>query len=106
VNTVGNAAETRRWAKSRGFKSLIVVTSNYHMPRSMAELSRQLPDIALIPFPVISDKLRDESWWTSPPAARLLLTEYVKYMVAQVRMRVEPPPPPTDVARRRDGVRS
>src|SRR6202021_118466 len=32
VNTRSNAAETRRWAHERGFKSLIVVTSNYHMP--------------------------------------------------------------------------
>src|SRR5436190_15758306 len=34
VNTRSNAAETRRWARERGFKSLIVVTSNYHMPRA------------------------------------------------------------------------
>ncbi len=70
VNTVGNAAETRRWAQGPRFRSLIVVTSNYHMPRTMAELGRQLPDVALIPFPVVSDKLRAEPWWTScrPPS--------------------------------------
>src|SRR5262249_17023077 len=39
VNTRSNAAETRRWANERGFKSLIVVTSNYHMPRAIVELS-------------------------------------------------------------------
>src|SRR3954471_8720007 len=38
VNTRSNAAETRRWARERGFKSLIVVTSNYHMPRAIVEL--------------------------------------------------------------------
>ena len=50
VDTRGNAAETRRWAKERGFKSLIVVTSNYHMPRAIVELSHAMPDITLIPF--------------------------------------------------------
>ena len=35
LNTLGNAVETRRWAESRGFHSLIVVTSNYHMPRAL-----------------------------------------------------------------------
>src|SRR5205823_11753161 len=30
LNTLGNAVETKRWAESRGFRSLIVVTSNYH----------------------------------------------------------------------------
>lgn len=86
VNTLTNATETRRWAKERGFKSLIVVTSNYHMPRAMAELSHQLPDISLIAFPVVSDRLK--AGWTSAPVLRLLFTEYVKYMVAVARMRV------------------
>jgi uncharacterized SAM-binding protein YcdF (DUF218 family) len=86
VNTLTNATETRRWAKEQGFQSLIVVTSNYHMPRAMAELSHQLPDIALIAFPVVSDRLK--AGWTNGPVLRLLFTEYVKYMVAVARMRV------------------
>src|SRR5213595_1138412 len=45
VNTRSNAAETRRWARERGFKSLIVVTSNYHMPRAIVELSHAMPDV-------------------------------------------------------------
>ena len=61
LNTIGNATETRRWAHERGFRSIIVVTSSYHMPRAMAELERQLPDIQLIPFPVVTDQLR-ASW--------------------------------------------
>jgi uncharacterized SAM-binding protein YcdF (DUF218 family) len=86
TNTIGNAVETRRWAKARGFKSLIVVTSNFHMPRAMAELGHQLPDVALVPFPVVSDRVRVESWWTSPSTARLLFWEYVKYIAARARM--------------------
>ena len=64
VNTRSNAAETRRWAHERGFRSLIVVTSNYHMPRAIVEMSHAMPDIELIPFSVIGDKWRDEPWWT------------------------------------------
>ena len=90
VNTVGNAIETRRWATTRGFRSLIVVTSNYHMPRTIAELERQLPDLTLIPFPVVADKQRAERWWTSPVTTRLLVSEYLKYIFAQVRMRLDP----------------
>ena len=86
INSRSNAAETGRWARERGFKSLIVVTSNYHMPRAMAELSHQLPGIALIAFPVVSDRLKGD--WTNGPVLRLLFTEYVKYMVAVARMRV------------------
>jgi len=88
VNTRSNAAETRRWAHERGFKSLIVVTSNYHMPRAIVELSHAMPEIALIPYAVVGDKWRDEPWWTSGATVRLLLSEYVKYVAAEVRVRL------------------
>jgi uncharacterized SAM-binding protein YcdF (DUF218 family) len=88
VNTRSNAAETQRWAHERGFKSLIVVTSNYHMPRAIVELSHAMPDIKLVPFAVVGDKWRDEPWWTSGPTLRLLLSEYVKYVAAELRVRL------------------
>ena len=86
VNTRSNAAETRRWARERGFKSLIVVTSNYHMPRAIVEMSHAMPDVSLIAYPVVGDKWREEPWWTSGAAARLLLSEYVKYVAAELRV--------------------
>jgi uncharacterized SAM-binding protein YcdF (DUF218 family) len=88
VNTRSNAAETRRWAHDRGFKSLIVVTSNYHMPRAIVELSHAMPDIALIPYAVVGDKWRDEPWWVSGTTLRLVLSEYVKYVAAALRVRL------------------
>ncbi|WGR95143.1 YdcF family protein [Bradyrhizobium sp. ISRA443] len=88
VNTRSNAAETRRWVRERGFKSLIVVTSNYHMPRAIVELSHAMPDVTLIPFAVVGDKWRDEPWWTSGATFRLLLSEYAKYVAAELRVRL------------------
>jgi uncharacterized SAM-binding protein YcdF (DUF218 family) len=86
TNTIGNAIETRRWVKARGFHSLIVVTANFHIPRAMAELEHELPDVALVPYPVVSDKVRVEAWWENPETARLLFLEYLKYIVAKVRI--------------------
>jgi uncharacterized SAM-binding protein YcdF (DUF218 family) len=88
INTRSNAAEARRWARERGFKSLIVVTSNYHMPRAIVELSHAMPDVTLVPFAVVGDKWRDEPWWTSGATLRLLLSEYAKYVAAEVRVRL------------------
>jgi uncharacterized SAM-binding protein YcdF (DUF218 family) len=88
VNTRSNAVETRRWARERGFKSLIVVTSNYHMPRAIVELSHEMPEIELIPFAVIGDRWRDEPWWASGATLRLLLSEYTKYLAAEIRVRL------------------
>ena len=44
-----------------------------------------------MPFPVVTDKLRNEPWWASAPTARLIFSEYAKFVVAQLRMRVGPP---------------
>ena len=93
LNTFGNALEAKRWARDHNFNSLIVVTSNWHMPRAMAELEHQLPDVTLIAYPVISPKLKDEPWWSNLDSARLLFSEYLKYLFAQIRMRIDPDNP-------------
>ena len=89
LNTLGNALETARWVRDKQFKSIIVVTSNYHMPRSLLELRRVLPDTTLIAYPVISQNLRLDSWWSDPASIRLLLSEYVKYAGATFQLRME-----------------
>jgi uncharacterized SAM-binding protein YcdF (DUF218 family) len=106
VNTTGNAIETRRWVKDRNFSSLIVVTSAYHMPRTMAELAKQMPDVALVPFPVVTEKLRNQPWWASGPTAKLIFSEYAKFVVAQLRMRMEPAPALSDSSGGRNGAKS
>ena len=90
LNTLGNAIETRRWAREKNFRSLIVVTSNWHMPRAMAEIAHQLPDATLIAFPVIAEKLRTQSWWTEGGMVRLYMAEYLKYLLAVARMSLDP----------------
>ena len=92
VNTVGNAVGARQWAVKNGFHSLIVVTSAYHMQRALAELAHQLPDVALIPYPVVSDRLRIEPWWSNGTTTKVVLSEYFKYLAAKLRMQFEPAP--------------
>jgi uncharacterized SAM-binding protein YcdF (DUF218 family) len=90
LNTLGNAIETKRWAERRGFRSLIVVTSNYHMPRALAEIAHQLPDVALVPFPVVTERQRADPWWARATTARLMVSEYLKYVFAKLRMGLNP----------------
>jgi uncharacterized SAM-binding protein YcdF (DUF218 family) len=92
INTLGNAVGTRQWTLKNGFHSLIVVTSAYHMPRALAELSHQLPGVALIPYPVVSDRLRVEPWWSNGATTKVVLSEYVKYLAAKLRMQFESAP--------------
>ena len=88
INTIGNAIETRDWARQHDLTSVIVATSDFHMPRAMAEIAHELPGVTLVPFPVVSERMRTESWWTNPTAARLLFYEYLKYIVVLARLRL------------------
>ncbi len=106
INTIGNAVETRRWARERGFRSLMIVTSSYHMPRAIAEISHQLPDATLLPFPVTTERQRAEPWWSNAGSARMLVSEYLKYLVAIVRMRFDALDRSTELASSRPGADS
>jgi uncharacterized SAM-binding protein YcdF (DUF218 family) len=90
TNTIGNAVEAGRWARERKFRSLIVVTSGWHMPRALIEIENELPEVRLIRYPVVSERMREDPWWTDGPTVRLLLIEYVKYVASFVRVRLDP----------------
>ena len=78
--TIGNAEEAAVWAYERNYTQLIIVTSDYHMPRSLILLQRAMPDIELQPYPVRtvvdpSAILRDSK------SFRGVLTEWAKWRV-------------------------
>lgn len=86
LNTIDNATETAQWAVLHRYGSIIVVTSNYHMPRALAELARAIPGVTLVPYPVVDNNVHLERWWTYPGTTRLLLSEYLKYLPALGRL--------------------
>jgi uncharacterized SAM-binding protein YcdF (DUF218 family) len=86
--TSGNAQETKAWARDRRFTRLIIVTSSYHMPRSLIELGRVMPEVAFVPYPVVSRNFRTERWWMHGATARLLFSEYVKFLPSAARFGV------------------
>lgn len=85
TNTAGNAAEAAEWAARHDYRSLTVVTAGYHMPRSLAEFRRRLPETRLVPFPVFPDGIKMADWWRWPGTSRILLVEYHKYLASRLR---------------------
>ena len=85
-NTIDNAAETSEWAALHHYGSIIVVTSNYHMPRARAELARAMPGVTIIPSSVVDNNVHLDRWWTYPGTTKLLLSEYLKYLPALGRL--------------------
>jgi uncharacterized SAM-binding protein YcdF (DUF218 family) len=91
-NTIGNAIETRRWTESHRFRSIIVVTSTYHMPRTLVELDHAMPGVRIVPYAVVTETADPDEWWHNPATARILLSEYLKLLLVWTRTRFEGDP--------------
>lgn len=87
LNTRGNALEAAEWTRSQRYRSIVVVTSAWHMPRALVELGRALPEVDLVAYPVVTDRMLAERWWTDPATIKLLVKEYVKYVMARAKIR-------------------
>jgi uncharacterized SAM-binding protein YcdF (DUF218 family) len=96
LNTAGNAIEAGEWVRARGFHRVIVVTSAWHMPRTLVELGRELPGVELVPYPVVTARAAQGAWWRDDDTWRLLATEYVKYLAALVDLRLAPQVAPAE----------
>lgn len=89
LNTRGNAIETAKWVRLHAFRSLLVVTSGYHMPRTMLELQQLMPEVRLVAFPVQTGVLHPDGWWKDAASVKILGFEYAKYLMAAVGLRLD-----------------
>ena len=85
-NTAGNARETAAWMDKEGFRSLRLVTASYHMPRSLVEFHRAMPEIEIIVHPVFPEGFKRDEWWLWPGSTTLIASEFGKYLMALVRI--------------------
>jgi uncharacterized SAM-binding protein YcdF (DUF218 family) len=81
-DTRGNADEAAEWSREHHFRSLIVVTARYHMPRALQEFADAMPGVRLIPYPVETGSVDVDSWWRHKGTAMLLQREYIKYLAS------------------------
>ena len=79
-DTSGNAQEIAAWARAKDYDSLIVVTSDYHMPRALLEIRGMAPEVELTPYAVSTPSLDNSRWWRAAAAARRMTLEYMKYL--------------------------
>ena len=84
-NTQGNAREIASWTSYHHYKTLIVVTADYHMPRSILEMKAAMPGVQMLPYPVVTGTLDARRWWKTGAGVNRLVTEYNKYLVILAR---------------------
>lgn len=89
LDTIGNAQETAQWMRENNFTSLRLVTATYHMPRSLLEFRKYMPNIKIIPCPVHSDRVNQDDWWYWPSALSLMVREYSKFLFVYLKDTIE-----------------
>jgi uncharacterized SAM-binding protein YcdF (DUF218 family) len=95
-NTRGNAQEAASWAHAHKFRSLIVVTARYHMPRSLTEFQAAMPDVKLEGYPVEPADIDLGGWWHDLRALHVLHNEYAKYLASTAMNAVDRTEPALD----------
>lgn len=88
LDTRDNAKETALWMHKQGYRSLRLVTSAYHMPRALLRFRHAMPDFRIVPHPVESAHVKLDEWWFWPGTAHLLASEFNKYALGLLTVRV------------------
>ncbi|KAA0968661.1 YdcF family protein [Aureimonas fodinaquatilis] len=85
LDTIGNAKMTVEWAREHHMARIALVTSDYHIPRALVELSA-VPDAPeIVPYPVSPQKLWRADGLPTRLGLRLLVQEYAKVLAAKAR---------------------
>ena len=84
-STLANARETAGWIGEQGYRSLRLVTSWYHMPRSLLEFRRAMPQTTIIPHPVFAHRPEPGQWSSWREVLLLSVEEYNKYLGVWLR---------------------
>jgi len=78
-NTLENAIFGRDLIVQHDIRSIILITSRYHLKRSSILFRNSLSkDVAIYPYPVDTGKFK-ESWWSNGGSFQLLFREFYKY---------------------------
>ena len=86
TNTIANAEESLEWIMRRSYKSALLVTADYHMPRALVEFKATMPDdIIIIPAVVSTRDYRNLSWLSDSGTRSLILSEFHKLIFAKIR---------------------
>src|SRR6185503_17948951 len=80
LDTRGNAEETAAWFNSQNLKSMRLVTSGYHMRRSLILFRRALPDARILAHPVPRKGLGANDWWSNIEGVKDVARELAKFL--------------------------
>lgn len=87
LSTMGNAIETSIWAQKHNVKSIRLVTTSIHLPRSLVEYRLAMPDVKVIPHPVNVKRFNHRHWYKNFEIFGKCALEYSKLLVVMLGIR-------------------
>ena len=87
-DTYSNASETYKWTKINDINSIILITSNYHMPRAILEFKNKMPNLKIFTYPITPKNHDIKNWLNSSDTFSLMFFEYSKLLIASLRLKI------------------
>jgi len=87
-NTYSNAKQTLKWSTKNNIKEFILITSNYHMPRSILEFKNKMPNIRILTYPIKPRKHEINNWLNSFENFSLIFYEFCKFIISNIRINI------------------
>ena len=87
-DTYSNASETYKWTKKNDINNIILITSNYHMPRAILEFKNRMPNQQIFTYPITPKNHDIKHWLNSSDTFSLIFFEYSKLLIASLRLKI------------------
>ena len=87
-DTYSNAFETYKWTKKNDINNIILITSNYHMPRAILEFKNRMPNQQIFTYPITPKNHDIKNWLNSSDTFFLIFLEYSKLLIASLRLKI------------------
>lgn len=87
-DTYSNASETYKWTKKNDINNIILITSNYHMPRAILEFKNRMPNQQIFTYPITPKNHDIKNWLYSSDTFSLIFFEYSKLLIASLRLKI------------------
>jgi len=87
-DTYSNASETYKWTKKNDINNIILITSNYHMPRAILEFKNRMPNQKIFTYPITPKNHDIKNWLYSSDTFSLIFFEYSKLLIASLRLKI------------------
>ena len=87
-NTYSNAIETSKWVSMNNIEEILLITSNYHIPRAILEFQNKMPNLKILFYPIKPKQHQINKWLKSFETFSLVSIEYSKYIIANIRIKI------------------